>query len=349
MPEFRHLHSAHCESGVTAALLRHQGLELSEPMAFGIGSGIFFFYPPLLKVMGMPLISFRSYPGSVFRLVCQRLGIQSERRRFLRTENGVRALDELLARGVPVGLQANMFWLSYFPREFRSQFNGHNLIALARHGDTYTLSDPVLKEPVTIAAEALRRARFSKGVLAARGALFHPTRVPTQIELAPAVHAAIRDSAGRMVSRAPIVGVNGIRRLARHVRDWARTVPDAQRQKLLLGHVVRMQEEVGTGGAGFRYLYAAFLQEAGERLDHGPYLEASERMTEAGDLWRARFAGTAARFLKDRNVGGESLADAARALEDCAVAEERIFRDLLASAPKRHAVAVAVAPATAQR
>jgi hypothetical protein len=349
MREFRHLHAAHCESGVTAALLRHQGLELSEPLVFGIGSGIFFFYPPLVRVMGMPLVSFRTYPGGVFKLVCKRLGITAERSKFLRAERGVRALDGLLARGVPVGLQANMFWLSYFPREFRSQFNGHNLIALARSGDTYTLSDPVLKEPVTLAAEALRRARFSQGVLAAHGALFHPTRVPERVEIAPAVHAAIRDSAQRMLSRAPIVGVNGIRRLARHVRNWARTIPDVARQKLLLGHVVRMQEEVGTGGAGFRYLYAAFLQEAGERLEHRPYREASERMTEAGDLWRAKFAGTAARIIKDRNVGGESLADAAAALETCAAAEEGLFRELLASVPEGASASLTLRPAVVQR
>jgi hypothetical protein len=349
MAEFRHLHAAHCESGVTAALLRHQGLELSEPLVFGLGSGLFFFYPPVLKVMGMPLVSFRSYPGSVFRLVCKRLGIGSVHRRFFSQARGVRALDELLARRIPVGIQANMFWLSYFPREFRSQFNGHNLIALARRGDTYELSDPVLKEPVTLAAEALRRSRFSKGVLAARGALFHPVQVPAHVELSGAVVAAVQDNAKKMLTALSITGVNGIRRLARHVRAWPRTVSDEGRRRLLLGHVVRMQEEVGTGGAGFRYLYAAFLQEAGERLGHAPYLEASERMTEAGDTWRTRFAGTAARIIKGRNVAGESFADAADALEQCATQEERIYRALLASRPSARSVAFPGAPAALSR
>lgn len=40
---FKHTQSAHCESGVTVNLLAHQGLSLSEPMVFGIGSGIFLF------------------------------------------------------------------------------------------------------------------------------------------------------------------------------------------------------------------------------------------------------------------------------------------------------------------
>ena len=73
-----------------------------------------------------------------------------------------------------------------------------------------------------------------------------------------------------MLKRVPMLGVRGIHRLAGHVRGWSKTVPDIKKQNLLIGHIIRMQEEVGTGGAGFRYLYAAFLQEAGELLNHAP-------------------------------------------------------------------------------
>ena len=57
-------HAAHCESGVTASLFRHWGLELSEPMIFGVGAGLFFVYAPPIKIMEMPLISYRTLSGS---------------------------------------------------------------------------------------------------------------------------------------------------------------------------------------------------------------------------------------------------------------------------------------------
>jgi len=38
---FVHQQAAHCETGVTSALFRFQGVDISEPMIFGIGSGIF--------------------------------------------------------------------------------------------------------------------------------------------------------------------------------------------------------------------------------------------------------------------------------------------------------------------
>jgi len=54
-----------------------------------------------------------------------------------------------------------------------------------------------------------------------------------------------------------------------------------------------MQEEIGTGGAGFRYLYAAFLQEAGEMLKRDDLQEMSAELTAIGDEWR-NFAYNAA-------------------------------------------------------
>ena len=345
MVEFRHFHAAHCESGVTAALLRHQGLELSEPMVFGLGSGLFFCFPPFVKVMGMPLISFRSYPGNIFKLVCKRLGIEYERSTFRSTERGKRKLDELLARETPVGLQTNMFWLSYFPSEFRSQFNGHNLIALAQESDGYRLSDPMLEETVHLDEDALERARFAKGVLAPRGALYYPSFVPKNPDISQAIKVAIKDGAKRMMDPVPIIGVHGIRRLARGVRSWKSK--ERRKQKLLLGHVIRMQEEVGSGGAGFRFMYAAFLQEAGERLDHQPWLEASERMTEAGDCWRSKFAGACARIIKNR--GEDTLDDVADALVECADKETALYRFLLKNAPSKNVHSLSTDTAAASR
>ena len=45
---FTHHQSAHCENGVASNLLKFNGINISEPMVFGIGSGLFFFYFPLL-------------------------------------------------------------------------------------------------------------------------------------------------------------------------------------------------------------------------------------------------------------------------------------------------------------
>ncbi|MCK5677391.1 MAG: BtrH N-terminal domain-containing protein, partial [Flavobacteriaceae bacterium] len=61
--DFKHKQTAHCENGVISNLLTHSGLKISEPLAFGLGSGIFFVYLPFLKVNFAPALSFRPQPG----------------------------------------------------------------------------------------------------------------------------------------------------------------------------------------------------------------------------------------------------------------------------------------------
>ena len=48
--DFKHHQAAHCENGVTSNLLKHYGFNLSEPMVFGLGSGLFISYIPFYKL-----------------------------------------------------------------------------------------------------------------------------------------------------------------------------------------------------------------------------------------------------------------------------------------------------------
>ncbi|CAM5264216.1 hypothetical protein SHIRM173S_03133 [Streptomyces hirsutus] len=45
----------HCETTALGVLLRHEGLDLSEPMLFGLGSGLSFIYWDS-KAMGFPFL-----------------------------------------------------------------------------------------------------------------------------------------------------------------------------------------------------------------------------------------------------------------------------------------------------
>ena len=77
--DFKHRQSAHCENGVASNLLYFNGVQLSEPMVFGIGSGLLFFYFPWIKVNEAPAISYRTMPGHIFSKVAKRLGFKVKR------------------------------------------------------------------------------------------------------------------------------------------------------------------------------------------------------------------------------------------------------------------------------
>lgn len=99
MTRFSHQQSAHCESGVVAALLRENGVDISEPMAFGLAGAMSFAYIPIVKLGGLPLISYRMPPGHIVKQVAKRLGLTIQRETFRTPEDGMLALDQHLAQG----------------------------------------------------------------------------------------------------------------------------------------------------------------------------------------------------------------------------------------------------------
>jgi hypothetical protein len=320
---YQHIQHAHCESGVTSNLLRHYGMELSEPMAFGIGAGLFFGHLPFLKVQGTPGTTYRIWPGAIFKRVTERLGVKAHTQKFRRPELAMQALDEALAAGKPVGMLSSVYYLPYLPEAFRFHFNAHNLIAYGKQDDQYLISDPVLEEVTTIAPDDLAKARFARGTPEPRGFMYFIESVPKSSNYSKAIAQGIRQTCFFMLSPPlPWFGQKAIPLLAAQIRKYPRK-HTPRKAALYLGNIIRMQEEIGTGGAGFRYIYAAFLQEAGQMLKRDDLQEMSGTLTAIGDDWR-NFAYQAARQMKDRGanvVSYDALGDLLQAIGE----KEKLF------------------------
>ena len=81
--DFKHTQTAHCENGVAVGLLRHHGLDfMTEPLAFGLGVGLFYIHIPFMKINNAPAISFRTMPGEIFRRCTKALGVKIVRKKF---------------------------------------------------------------------------------------------------------------------------------------------------------------------------------------------------------------------------------------------------------------------------
>jgi hypothetical protein len=326
---FPHRQSSHCESGVAANLLCYHGVRLSEAMAFGIGTGLFFAYLPFIRLDHLPLTTYRCEAGGILKRVASRLGCTVRWQKFRSPQKSMTALDAVLDKGIPVGCRTGAYWLPYFPPAFRFHFNAHNMVVYGKASpEEYLVSDPVFPQPERCAAKALMKARFAQGALAPRGVMFYFEQVPRQYNLPEAIVKGIKETCRRML-KTPLyfAGTRGIRYLADRVEKWPRKLGDELAARHV-GQLIRMQEEIGTGGAGFRFMYAAFLQEAAPVLNNGALLELSRRMTTVGDLWR-KTAVIGARICKGRASRGETYAEMAERLRDCAKQETEIFKDLL--------------------
>jgi hypothetical protein len=323
---FIHRQSAHCESGSTSNLLLHFGIDMSEPMVFGIGAGLFFGFFPLVKIQGYPFITYRNTPGSIMRKTAKRLGVTIDGRKFSNPDKAMDALDEMLDRGIPVGVQTGIYWLPYVPDAYRFHFNMHNIVVYGKKGNDYLISDPVFDVPVTCPAADLRRARYAEGLMAPKGKMLYMSGTSGDIDLPKAIKKGITDVCRIMNVPVPIMGVRGIDHMARQLKTWPKKYGN-RKSILYLAHAIRMQEEIGTGGGGFRLLYAAFLQEAGRALNKDSLLDISKRMTGTGDTWR-QFAVAGARICKNRSLDGEDFNYLSEIVSECAVKERQLYRDL---------------------
>jgi hypothetical protein len=323
---FIHHQSAHCENGVASNLLKHQGINISEPMVFGIGSGLFFFYFPLLKVNHAPAISYRPMPGFIFNKAAKRLGIKVKRVKFSNPAQAQKALEENLKNNIPTGLQVGVYNLTYFPDEYRFHFNAHNLVVYGKTDDTFLISDPVMETTTVLTEKELEKVRFAKGALAPKGHMYYPIFIPKAMDWEKAIKKGIKNTCNDMLAPVPIVGVKAIRTVAKNITKW----PAKKGIKVTnhyLAQMVRMQEEIGTGGGGFRFIYAAFLQEASLILKNDELKKLSLEMTSIGDLWRD-FAVNASRVYKNRSNQTDVYNSLSNELMHIADLEEAFFKKL---------------------
>ena len=327
---FTHIQSAHCENGVITNLLRQAGHDyMTEPMAFGLGSGLFYIHLPFITFNGGPAISFRTVPGKIFKRTCRSLKIEVTSKKFGNEQKAEEYLDSLLSQNTVVGCQVGVFNLNYFPPEYRFHFNAHNLIVYGKQDGKYLISDPVMDAVTTLTAEELNRVRFAKGMLAPKGHLYYIKKAqPTSEEL-------IRKGIARGIKRntremlhipGSFGGVKGILYTSEKIRTW-RDKLGVRKSGQYLGQIIRMQEEIGTGGGGFRFIYAAFLEEAAKYCQNDALLKISDEFTKSGDLWRQNAVNMAG-ILRGRSTEQNDFDHIADVMVEIHHIEKNAFKEL---------------------
>ncbi len=318
--------SAHCESGATTNMLRYYGLDMNEPLAFGIGAGLYFGHLPFLKMNYMPVTTFRAMPGKVFTRTCKHLGLGYFRKRYKDPEESMRELDKVLEAGKPVGLQVGVYNLPFFPAEYRMHYNMHNMVVYGKEGNNYYVGDSIVPGEHMLTREELMRVRYPNGDFNPKGRMYYITSVPEKVDYRSAVLKGIKKVIYEMTPPFWMVGIRGLRFLSKRIRKWPVKLGDKMASRNL-GQLILMQEEVGTGGCGYRYIFAAFMLEAERILNDPKFRDFATRVNDIAAKWRA-FSYQGARNCKERS-GPEVTYDAlGDMLWEIADLEERLLNDL---------------------
>ncbi|MGW9430004.1 BtrH N-terminal domain-containing protein [Streptomyces decoyicus] len=271
----------HCETTALGVLLRHQRLDLSEPMLFGLGSGLSFIYWDS-KNMGFPFLGGRVKPFDLTRSLATTLGLElvvqettSPRRAW---ENVATPIDA----GHPVGLQLDSYYLEYFGSKVH--FGGH-VVAMYGYDDygAYLVDTDQQGGKVSTSLTGLAQARAARGPMTAKHRSFTltaPRSLPSpQGQIIPAITACADAFLNPPIAN---LGYRGIEKAGKLVRTWLQRTDTPERD---LPQAALLMEKAGTGGALFRNLYRDFLAECTRQLDSSHLRTGHSLYTEAAVLW----------------------------------------------------------------
>ncbi len=324
---FKHQLAAHCESGVIASILNHAGVDISEAMVFGISGAIFFAYLNT-PMMPFPTFAVRNQPGKIRTGLAKNLSIKFNINQYKNTEKARSELDTLAKKNIPTAVQVDFFYMDYVPLYARAHFNGHYIIVVDQQDDQYIISDPYAPQLVKLSKDTLTEARFARGPFKPKGLVFTAYGNNQDFDYENAIRKGIKKAAFNMLNiPIPFLGVKGIRWFAKKLPGWPKYARDIDHLSHEVMTINLILEERGTGGGGFRFMYAAFLQEAAKLLNRPALNEIAEQMMDNGDAWReiSVFAGRIGRY---RELGEEKLRELGGLINKRADAEKQLFSDL---------------------
>ncbi|THA75431.1 BtrH N-terminal domain-containing protein [Streptomyces sp. A0592] len=302
----------HCETTTLGVLLRHQGLDLSEPMLFGLGSGLSFVYWDS-RNMDFPFLGGRAKPFELTRNLAARLGLELLVRETTSPRKAWDNVAYFLDDGRPVGLQLDSYHLDYFSSPVH--FGGH-IVAMYGYDDrsAYLVDTAQQGGAVTTSRNSLAQARAARGPMTARQRSFiitAPRNMPApHRQIVPAIAACARAFLNPPIAN---LGHRGIEKASKRVPLWLQRTDNPQRD---LPQAAMLMEKAGTGGALFRNLYRDFLAECTDllmsdhlRTGHALYTEAAALWTEAAALIKQAGESADAQCLVR---AGSALGDLAR-------------------------------------
>ena len=172
----------HCETTALGVLLRHEGIDLSEPMLFGLGSGLSFIYWDG-KNLDFPFLGGRVKPFELTRNLTGLLGLELRVEETTSPGRAWRNVATQIDAGRPVGLQLDSYHLDYFTSRVR--FGGH-VVAMYGYDDEYAYLVDTAQQggAVRTGLESLAKARAERGQMTARHRSFTIT-APGPVSVTP--------------------------------------------------------------------------------------------------------------------------------------------------------------------
>jgi hypothetical protein len=271
----------HCETTATGTLLLQLGIELSEPMFFGLGEGLGFIFWKM-KSMNFPFIGGRIKPDALTLNIARNLNLELTVKETSSTQKAWESVKELVDKGQAVGLKLDCYHLEYFSRKFH--FAGHYAALFGYDNDNAFLVDTRQQGgKVKTSLNSLALARAEKGPMSSKNLYYTVRKSGKMFNLKNAVITAIKNNATEYTNP-PItnIGYKGILKTSSELVKWFKTSNDIEND---FKTTAILMEKAGTGGALFRNLYRDFLKESYILVKVDKIKAGHEAFVEIAELW----------------------------------------------------------------
>lgn len=271
----------HCETTATGSLLQQLGIELSEPMLFGLGEGLGYVFWKM-KTMDFPFIGGRIKTDKLTEHICRNLRLSLSIKETSSIKKAWKNIEAPLSMGKAVGLKLDCYHLDYFSS--KTHFAGH-YVAMYGYDEQYAYLVDTEQQGCTVqtSRENLELARNERGPMSSRNLSYTIDQVEELPEIRQAIKQAIVNNADDYL-HPPIknLGYEGIKKTAAEIKHWFHASKDIQAE---FQTSAMLMERAGTGGALFRNLYRDFLKEASEQLGMKELQVGHERFQEHAQQW----------------------------------------------------------------
>ena len=262
--------------------MNFHGVQLSEAMCFGIGAGLGIWYLDLAGSSPSRLVHVRS--ADIEEQFFTRIGYPFNWELFYDPLQSEHALCAAVDRGVPALIRTDIYYLPYYRSS--THFPGHVIVVWGydKGRKTFIVTDTEKEDPIEVGFEDMRKARFQdNGFFQMQGNLFAPFKISVPADLADVIRRAISFNSRVILDETgEVQGITGLKKWETEIMAWA-DYPDWQWTARFTYQVI---ERRGTGGGGFRFLYADFLQQAQEYVPEVSSRGLPGLMRDLGFAWQ---------------------------------------------------------------
>ena len=216
---FIYFRGQHCETTTTGSLLKQIGIELTEPMLFGIGQGLGYIFWNM-KIMDFPFIGGRIKPDLLTKNITENLNLNLEVKETSSIKKAWLSVKEKIDNNIPVGLKLDSYYLEYFTSKIH--FAGH-YIAIYGYDDefAYVVDTKQQGGLMKTSLKNLELARNEKGPMSSRNLSFTISKTDKNYKLDEVIKdAIIRNAKDYLNPPIKNIGYKGILKTSTEIKKW---------------------------------------------------------------------------------------------------------------------------------